>query len=1006
MSKKQRQITSLILAGVISASSILSVSADEIPQTTASKAAENTTKDDTYYQEAIDFLTYLGIFTGYEDGDMRPNETVSRAEMAAVILRMMNISSMASYKGGFSDVNSTHWAADVIQTAYDNSIINGMGDATFAPDNNVTYEQAVKMIMCAINYEPFAEAVGGYPLGYISLASKNDVDKNAKGTVGEAATRGTVAKLVYNALTAEYPVVAGMNTNGLYTYETRDGITILSQTRDIYYTEGIITATPTKSIDYSVYLNENQICVEDEIMDSEMKNADDFVAEYSRIFYRDTDDGNGDKTALYAVKLPNKTQSVTVEADEIYELVTGYEGGSADLKYYDENGKVKNIKIANQPIIVYNNQPFTLADYSTLLPTDTNGETLSFDEFITPDAGFIKAVDFGKDGTYDILFAENYEVSVVKTATIQRLQLKYPVSFGSMIKLDTTKNRELTVNVFRNGEECKLNGLKEGDVVSLKMNANFGDSSYTKEKYITIEAFTDYIEGKASSVSDDDECTVVIDGKEYSCVANEDVIADVKASMGTNTKFSVDKFGRIAYVQGTTSTGLSSGEKYGWLLNVYTDDSGENIVAKMYTQDAVMENISLASKVDYWGPNSTENETKSASEIDKLIGTSESDNKYFLQCKATDENTSAAIRLCKYRVNSNGEITRLYLAVDENSVDENSRAVRIDTSDHKDDKVSSDLFAGKYLIENPVAQFSVPLSADDLNETSVYKYRYASQAEFSVKSDSGLGYNCFFADVSDYQPAIAIKFIPNANGVASIDEYNTSDDNPVFVLNSISMGVDDDDETIYILKGYRNGEAVSYTATENTLVVQVNPDVRLEKEVYDTTQIWDGDSGENLSEILHSGDIIGVEGTSSEAAILMRFVDAKGLSDYVKNGGNAGGVPQGQFRKDQMFSSTRDRVIFGYVTDTRTSPIVQVDMAVDSSSSADEDGYISEDGSNMISLGIGSLDIAVTIINIGGNKPNVDSEFVDAYEIEAGDYMFMRRFKNDAIREIYVFRTE
>lgn len=1015
MSKKQRQITSLFLACMMSALTMSPAKADEVIEggkdaVPSQIQTDESASADSHYQEAIGFLSYLGIFTGYEDGDMRPEETITRAELSAIILRLINVSGMATYKDGFTDVDSSHWAANVIQTAYDNAIINGMGDGTFAPDDNVTYEQAVKMVMCAINYEPYAAAEGGYPLGYISLAAKTDVDKNASGIVGEAVTRRTVAKLVYNALTAEYPVVAGMDINGMYTYETREGVTILSETRDIYYTEGIITATPSKSIDFSVYLNSNQICVEDEIMESEMSDADDFVAEYSRIFYRDTDGSDGDKTALYAVKLSNKTQSVTITDTDIHKIVTGYEGGNPVLEYYDDNNKIRDIKIVNQPVIVYNDQPFTLANYASVNPTDSNGNSVSFDEFITPEAGEVKAVDFGKDGTYDILFVENYEISVVRTATVKRLQLEYPVSIGSMIKPDTTEDPDLVVKITRDGEECKLNALKAGDVVCIKMNANFADDDYTREKYITIEAVTDYVEGTVSSVSDETEiggeCTVIIDGEEYQCIANDDVIADVRSSMGTNTKFSIDKFGRIAYVQGASSSGLSSGEKYGWLLNVYTDDSGESVVAKIYTQEAAMENISLASKIDYWAPNATENETKTAAEIDQLIGGSEADSKYFLQCDATDETVNAAIRLCKYRVNSKGEITRLYLAVDGDTVGENSKAVRIDTSDHKDDKVSSDLFAGKYLIENPVAQFSVPLLASELNETDAYKYRYASEAEFNVKSDSGLGYNCFFADINDYQPAVAIKFIASAKGVATIDEYNTSDDNPVFVLDSISVGVDDDDETVYILKGFRNGETVEYTATEDTLVVQVNPDVRLEKEIYDTTQIWDGDSGEALSEVLHEGDVIGVEGTSSNAAILMRFVDAKGLSDYVKDGGKIGGVPDGQFRKDQMFSSTRDRVIFGYVTDTSTSPIVQIDLAVDSSTIADEDGDILDDGSSEVSLGISSLDLAITVVNIGGKKPELNHDFVDAYEIEEGDYVFMRRFKNDAVREIYVFKAE
>lgn len=972
-----------------------------------SEADNAAAEADEYYQEAISFLNYLGIFTGDENGDMRPEDTISRAEIAAIILREMNVTNMSGYHDTFSDVDSTHWASDIIQTAYDNGIINGFEDGTFRPDDDVTYEQAIKMIMCAINYEAYAETHGGYPNGYIQLADERGVMDSASGKVGEPVTRRTVAKLVYNSLTVGYPILSGMSNANNVTYTIDEGVTVLSEKRDIYYQDGIITAAPGKSIDLSISLLDDQIAFEDEVMDSEMSDPGTYVAEYVRLFYRDTNGKGEDKTALYAVPLKGRTETITLNADDIDSITTGYEGGTPQIEYYD-GARQRKIRLAEQPTIIYNDQPFTLANFASLDLQDLDGTEISFDEYVTPSEGSVEAVDFGKDGNYDILFVENYETSVVKVATALRLQLEYPISIGDMIKLDTSSDEDLNVTVLRDGEPDTLNSLSEGDVVSIRMNANFADDSYTGEKYITIETSGEYVEGTVNSVSDDEEdgYIAVIDDKEYKVVDNEDVFNDVRSLMSSNGKFYLNKFGTISYVDGSAIGGLSSGEKYGWLMNLYKDDSGEDVIAKIYTSDGEMETLRLKGTIDYWAPDSTENQKTSALEIADAVS-SEGDE-YFLNCKITGSTESAAIRLCKFRANGNGEITRLYMAVDEDTVDEHSGAVRLDTKDHKESHMSSGLFAGEYVIDSGVPQMTVPISSEDVREEENYSYRIADRSEFSATvGDTDLGYSCFFADVSDYAPGIAIRMINSVSETLTIDEYSTADDNPVILVSSVNEAVDSNGDIVYMIKGYRNGETVEYTTSRNVLVAQVSPTVRLDKETYDTTTIWTQDSNESLTDVLHPGDICGIDGSTSSAGVILRMVDAQGLADHLAEGGEPGTVQSGQFRYDEMFSSTRDRVIFGYVTDVRTSPIVQFDLAVDGSSAADEDGDVVSGGSTSISVGVPDLSQAVQFVRISeSGKVTVQKDVSDAYEVEPGDYVFMRNFRNDESRELYVIRYE
>ena len=119
---------------------------------------------------AINLLSSMDIITGFPDGSFRPDESVTRAQMAALISRMFNLPGANVTEKPFSDVEVEYWAASNIVAAKNRGIINGFPEGTFQPEAEVTYEQAVKMIVCALNYGTVAEKQGGYPGGYITQA--------------------------------------------------------------------------------------------------------------------------------------------------------------------------------------------------------------------------------------------------------------------------------------------------------------------------------------------------------------------------------------------------------------------------------------------------------------------------------------------------------------------------------------------------------------------------------------------------------------------------------------------------------------------------------------------------------------------------------------------------------------------------------------------------------------------------------------------------------------------
>ncbi|MBQ3472012.1 MAG: S-layer homology domain-containing protein, partial [Clostridia bacterium] len=175
---------------------------------------------DDYYKKSLALCSSLGIISGFEDGSVKPEETVTRAQMASIVLRMLALDGTSPYQNIFTDVDSSHWAANQIQSAYEASIVSGMGDGTFAPDAEVTYAQVIVMLVNAMNYREDAEYYGGWQQGYIKEAGELELLKNAPGSADVASDRVVVIKMDYNALLADYKEVRTYDEYGQPKYST------------------------------------------------------------------------------------------------------------------------------------------------------------------------------------------------------------------------------------------------------------------------------------------------------------------------------------------------------------------------------------------------------------------------------------------------------------------------------------------------------------------------------------------------------------------------------------------------------------------------------------------------------------------------------------------------------------------------------------------------------------------------------------------------------------------
>ncbi|HBB28420.1 MAG TPA: hypothetical protein DC000_04070 [Clostridiales bacterium] len=155
--------------------------------------------------KAIDALMALGVVNGYADGTYKPEAVVTRAEMAKLIVEVLGNGHLADgSKASFKDAKGK-WYEGYVAIASGLKIINGYPEGVFKGDSPVSYKEAVVMVLRALGYND-ASVNGGVnsynDTAYSATASKLGILKNVTFTAG-GATRGDIAKMLYNALEAK-----------------------------------------------------------------------------------------------------------------------------------------------------------------------------------------------------------------------------------------------------------------------------------------------------------------------------------------------------------------------------------------------------------------------------------------------------------------------------------------------------------------------------------------------------------------------------------------------------------------------------------------------------------------------------------------------------------------------------------------------------------------------------------------------------------------------------------
>ena len=161
-----------------------------------------------YFADAINELVEKKIITGFEDGTFRPNDTLTREQAAIIIARALNLNLEKEYDLAFTDVPATTFGYKHIAALYHAGIINGVSKNEFKPYDTVTRGQMAKMLVNGFNLTtenietaPFTDSKNTYAEEEINTLYHTGITKGISATefgFNEQITRGQIAQFVYN----------------------------------------------------------------------------------------------------------------------------------------------------------------------------------------------------------------------------------------------------------------------------------------------------------------------------------------------------------------------------------------------------------------------------------------------------------------------------------------------------------------------------------------------------------------------------------------------------------------------------------------------------------------------------------------------------------------------------------------------------------------------------------------------------------------------------------------
>ena len=694
-------------------------------------AEEQNVSDLKYYEnvvEALDIMHALGLYDEYSETNLNAEKEIKRGEFASFVGRLIKVSENNDENNVYYyDVPKSNHAFGAVNALTDLGVLNGAGDKLFRPDDTITQDEAVVVLIRALGYGGYAEMTGGFLNGYTNTAGRlklfADINSN------QNLNMGNMLIMFKNMLEIDLPNTDFKSIEYPFTRGGKNGKpTFLKTYYDCYFDEGMITAADKTYIYGELSIDDDAVLIGNDFYLSPNIDAAEFLGEEVKYLYSDDED---EKTLLW-IKQKNKDNVLYLTEPE---NGLSFDNSTFSVEYFEQSGaRTKRAALAQNVSVVYNGEAYT----------GTVSEL--FNNFVYS-AKLIKSKGATK---YDVIIVTGfYDVCV---GTVNETERYIISKNGEKISLDEGDYDYLKI--------CKASGEK-ADFSDIKKDVTLSISEYGSRCTVYISSET--VSGKISSSGTDQGLTrITIEDTDYRVL---DKSLDNKIKSGNSVVAHIDSFGYISYIEVNRADGFIA-----YLINIWMSDDKSNCQIKVFTEYGEVQIYDLTKNVKLDGKKCNE-----ADVFTRLYNGGAIQNQ---------------IMLCK--LNTNNEIIYIDTPVKESG--ENDATLQVDSQMALMKYYKGSKKMGKkILMDNNTIILSIPENVKNADDTD-----YMCPSLSDLRDDNSANeYNAASYKFND-------EFGPAQVVLIQGYEWNK----PIFwdtniVVDSIIEGVNNDDEVVEILRGYK-----------------------------------------------------------------------------------------------------------------------------------------------------------------------------------------------------------
>ncbi|MDY3929382.1 MAG: hypothetical protein SOZ34_08490 [Clostridia bacterium] len=623
----------------------------------------------------------------------------------------------------------------------------------FRPDDTISLNECVKIMVSALGYDSIANAQGGYPNGYMNTADKIGLLENV--SYDAQVTRKTAYRIIFNSLNINL-LTPSSGKNGNIVYDNKSKNTILSVYYNIIKDEGVVEANNMTSIsDYegNSGLSDNYVTINGKdyfVSDNEAAKYLGFKIEF---YYIDDD------SCEIVYFIPERADELYIASENILDTT------EENRVHYIENDREYELKanLSDDVRVIYNGKYYPFYSKFDLMPKQ----------------GYLRLYSTKQNGIYDIVYIEDAKMFVADFAEDDRVYLKYGALYNGKNYISCNDDTIVTID----GKTAQPDQFTEWDIIYLTAPK---DNSFLK-----LETSFNRVSGTISSYSSD---SVNIDGRKYEI--NENGYFDMSAfAIGSIVDFYLDVNDRVAAANGIKNAG-GDDLKYGYIVKVTEDDDETRVYTTLYDIDnlkfvryTMSEKVKLYSRDNHLGEKVKKPEALKERMLELGYG-------------------QTVNELVMYSVDENKNIIELYYPIEENQIkgDEKYPLVQNCNRDSSNSKNEERVYyQGKLAFAYNLYKTKILQVPTDVTSEKEYAYVPVSSTGYGSNNSIFPNIRLYNEDKNGSVP-VGMMFVSSASTGTSFE----ADSYIGMVLDS-SYTLDSDDMAVYRLNVRGNsGEKVLY----------------------------------------------------------------------------------------------------------------------------------------------------------------------------------------------------